>query len=209
MSRILPLLGRVAEFPPFRSGHVKKQPSMSCRPRRRAAQSLLLMVVEFLLASLLLRTAPAASPAVRPELALPLEKLLSPKDYRKYREKPRYKDRIDLFRRALAEHAKNLHTYVDQGKFDRSSEALLEIQALARYALDEPTRESASAKDLRSGQVKKLEIRLRRLLNSLHDYRLASPLEDYTKYDAAIEDLDKLRNMLIEQLFNRAYKDKD
>jgi hypothetical protein len=134
----------------------------------------------------------------------PLETILSAKAYQKYQQKENYKDRVDLFRETLSDQADALHNEIKDKHLEGAGEVLGKMRALANYAKQEPTRQSASVKDLRSRQVIKLEVRIRRLTDTLHDYKLSVPLEYRDQFDQTTADLETLRDQLLKGIFSQA-----
>jgi len=152
------------------------------------------MVSLFLIAHL------GAIPAL--SIDLPLEELLTPHEYRTYVENPKYRKRLNIYRACISRNASALRNYVRKRQIRETREFLDNIRALTRYVLEEPSRAQASSKDFRSNEAKKLEIRLRHLLNSLHDYQMAVPFEHRGEFEAAARDVGELRDQLLGQLFN-------
>jgi hypothetical protein len=135
--------------------------------------------------------------------AIPLEELLSPGLRVKYQSKPSYKDRLDVYREALNERDSQLRAELKKLNLDGIAEGLAAMRALAAFAISEPTRKSASPKDLRSKTVKDLEIRIRKLVLELVDFRLSVPPEFHGNFDSTIGPLNDLRNQLLRQLFEK------
>ncbi len=131
----------------------------------------------------------------------PLEALLSPKHYREYQRRPEYKKRLDVYRESLSDHASSLRSHVNRQDLNEGLVVLGKIRALAHYALEEPSRSSASPKDFRSKEVKKLEIRIRRLIDTLNDAKNSIPYRYRNSFEQAEQDLEDLRNLLLEELF--------
>jgi hypothetical protein len=133
-----------------------------------------------------------------------LKDLLPPKLYDDYNRRPNYKDRLDIIKRGVEASVADLKSHLKKMDTEVVLDNLRKISALARQAQDEPSRRSASPKDLRSKQVKKAEIRFRELVSTLHDYQLSVPFEYRGQFDTAITDLEELRNQLLVQLFGKA-----
>ena len=142
--------------------------------------------------------------ATASEVDSELSALLTQREYRIYRAKARYKDRIDLFRKVFDRQARAVRVYLDQKRLQRVVKTLEEMRHTARHAIQEPSRSRAEVKQLRSKQVKKLEIRLRKLLENLDDLRFSVPLEYRPEFDQTKADLEKLRDQLLRQLFGEA-----
>jgi hypothetical protein len=132
---------------------------------------------------------------------LTLETILTPKEFMKYQSKTGYKDRMDLFRKALSDRARQLRGHLKARRMEHSMAALKQIEVLAQYASAEPSRRVASPKDLRSNQVRKLEIRIRKMLDTLYDSKLSIPSEYRSQFDSTAEDLQQLRKQLLHQVF--------
>jgi hypothetical protein len=154
------------------------------------------------LSTLLLAFGLFSLPFPGPQDNLPtLQSLLSEKEYRDYEKKPQYKKRLDIFRKAIAQTAAELRAKVGKKQLPPAIEELREIQALAHYGMAEPTRSAASPKDLRSGQVRKTEIRLRKLLKTLHDLELSVPYDHREDFAATSRLVEDWRNQLLKQIF--------
>ncbi len=145
-----------------------------------------------------------SSAAFAPEIDAGLSELLTQREYQKYRAKPRYKDRIDLFQKVFDRQVRAVRVYLGQKRLEKVLNTLQDMGQMARYAMQEPSRARAQIKELQSKQVKKLEIRLRKLLENLDDLRFSVPFEYRTEFDRTKEDLEKLRDQLLRQLFGEA-----
>lgn len=132
-----------------------------------------------------------------------LKDLLPAKLYGDYNSRPNYKDRLETMKRGLEAWFSDLKSHLKKMDTEAMLDDLRKISALARFAQDEPTRLSASPKDLRSRQVKQAEIGLRQIAAALHEYRFSVPFEYRGQFDAAIRDLEVLRNQLLVQLFGK------
>lgn len=150
----------------------------------------------FLLLTLAVGQSPSGDP---PTLA----DLLSSEEYEQYRSRPEYKRRIDVFRKALDRHAAVLRRNVAGKKVEQVPSDMYRLRALSRLAFEEPSREAASSKDRRGKEVKKLEIRVRRLLNTLDDMKTKLPLEHLTGLQETVQDFESLRDQLLGQIFGR------
>jgi hypothetical protein len=134
----------------------------------------------------------------------PLQALLSPKQYQEYSQKPKYKDRIDLYHKAFDGTASELRGHLKKMDMEVVFDNLRKIRALSRYVREDPSRAAASPKDLRSKEVRKLEIRIRQLVFTLNDYRLSVPFDYRAEFETSARDLEELRNELLIQLFGKA-----
>jgi hypothetical protein len=133
--------------------------------------------------------------------AAPLEALLSENEFREYKRSASYKDRMDVFRDSLSAQADQLKAHLKEMQLKPAQAVLVRVQTLARYALEEPTRKTASVKDLRSNQVRKLEIRIRKLVDMLDDFKHSVPFDYRGDFDSTIQELETLRDSLLKQLF--------
>lgn len=131
----------------------------------------------------------------------PLEEVFSVSELRRYRAKIDYKSRMNLFRKALERNSKLLSAYGKRSDLGAVLKVLADMKALSEHALREtPARE----KDRRSRETKRLEIRARRIVESMEDLKLVLPFEYRDDFDDCIRSLEKLRKHLLDQLFGRA-----
>ena len=128
-----------------------------------------------------------------------LRDLLTHSEFQKYQKDLRYKKRIDLFRKAFKSRGEMLRRSVQLSQQEAVVELLQQLRALCRHVADESSR--ARQQDLRSKQVKKLEISLRKLIETLEDLKSASPFEYQDEFDSTSQTLEKLRKTLLKQLF--------
>ena len=133
----------------------------------------------------------------------PLTDLLTERELSEYQRKPRYRDRIDLFREVFDRRVDLLQRYIQRDQLDESADLLQEISALSHYA-GEQSANAKNDKDLRSSEVKKLEISLRKLIETLDDLRTTVPFEYADGFDNTIRTLEQLRKTLLEQLLGEA-----
>ena len=98
----------------------------------------------------------------------PLKDLLTERELREYQRKPQYRDRIDLFREVFDRRVDLLQRYIQRDQLDETADLLQKISALSHYA-GEQSSNAKKDKDLRSSEVKKLEIRLRKLIETIND----------------------------------------
>ena len=129
----------------------------------------------------------------------PLTDLLTERELSEYQRKPRYRDRIDLFREVFDRRVDLLQRYIQRDQLDESADLLQEISALSHYAGGQSSN-AKNDKDLRSSEVKKLEISLRKLIETLDDLRTTVPFEYADGFDNTIRTLEQLRKTLLEQL---------
>ena len=145
----------------------------------------------------LLQTQP--EPASQEKL-LPLQDILSNREIQDYRKKPQYRSRMKLFGKAFNRLSKLLEGQIKILKIDAALETLHSLRSLSDHTLKQkPQRE----KDLRSNQVKRLEINLRKLLENLEELKRSVPIEYRTHFDRCIEKMEELRNQLLTQLFGQ------
>ena len=86
---------------------------------------------------------------------------------------------------------------------DETADLLQSLSALSHHTVAE----SSNAKketDLRSTEVKKLEIRLRKLIEVVNDLRTTVPFEYLEGFENTIQDLERLRKTLLAQLLGEA-----
>lgn len=133
-----------------------------------------------------------------------LEELFNTKELRKYRAQVRYKDRMEVFTDVLKRFSQLLRGQVEKKKVEELLDTLDTLQSLSRHALAEPM--PANKKELRSGEVRKLEIRIRKLVEDIEDAKSIAPYEYRVEFDESIDDLTDLRNQLLENMFGDAVK---
>ena len=134
------------------------------------------------------------------QVDLQLQDLLTDKEFRDYRRRPRYRNRIDLFKKVFDRNFTLLARHVKRNELGESSDLLLQIQALCRY-VEQESNQVEEPKDLRSKQVKQLEIRLRRLIESIKDLQAAAPYEYLDQFEVTVQTVAKLRKLLLTHLF--------
>jgi hypothetical protein len=132
----------------------------------------------------------------------PLNDLLSTDELASYERNPTYKHHIDVLTDALKRYALVLRSQVDAKKVPELMGTLNRLQALAHYALREklPFRK----KDMKSGEVRELEIRIRKLNAEIEDAKSIAPYEYNDEFQGTMDDLARLRNQLLKQLFGPA-----
>lgn len=133
----------------------------------------------------------------------PLKDLLTERELREYQRKPRYRDRIDLFREVFDRRVDLLQRYIQRDQLDETADLLQKISALSHYA-GEQSSNAKNDKDLRSSEVKKLEIRLRKLIETINDLQTTVPFEYAERFENTIRTLEQLRRTLLEQLLGDA-----
>lgn len=148
----------------------------------------------------LLQTQPGPE---RHENPLPLQDILSNREIQDYQSKPQYRSRMKLFGKAFNRHSKLLQGQIETLKIDAALKTLQSLRALSDHTLGEKPQRK---KDLRSNQVKRLEIVLRKLLESLEELKRSVPFEYRTHFDRCIEKMEELRNQLLTQLFGQTQR---
>ncbi|MFQ5929563.1 MAG: hypothetical protein ACE5MK_07680, partial [Acidobacteriota bacterium] len=132
-----------------------------------------------------------------------LQDVLTAREFQKYRSKPKYRDRMDLFRNAFDRRADLLRRYVKRKEMERTADLLRKLHALSHYAAEESSNVK-NQKDLRSRQVKKLEIRLRKLIETINDLKSTAPFEYQDDFEITAQALQELRKTLLTQIFGEA-----
>ena len=133
----------------------------------------------------------------------PLTDLLTEGELREYQRKPQYRDRIDLFKEVFNRRVDLLHRYIQRDQLDETADLLQKISALSHHAAEESPN-AKKDKDLRSTEVKKLEIRLRKLIETINDLRTTVPFEYLERFENTIQALEQLRKTLLAQLLGEA-----
>lgn len=154
---------------------------------------------------ILLFLGPVFPGGVRAEQAAdpPVMQLFPAKKYAQYQSRPNYKDRMDIYREVLDDQIADVRSRLKKLELDNAVGILRQIGAVARHAMTDPSRESTNPKDLRSKQVKKLEIRIRKMVGTLDDLKLGVPYDYRAEFEATSGELEKLRDQLLKQLFGR------
>jgi len=137
------------------------------------------------------------------EVDLQLRDLLTDKEFRDYRRKPRYRDRVDLFKKVFDRNAHLLLQHVKRNELGKSGDLLLQIQALCQY-VEQEAAQAKEPKDLRSKQAKQLEIRLRRLVATIKNLQATTPWEYLDQFEVTAQALEKLRKLLLTHLLGEA-----
>ena len=132
----------------------------------------------------------------------PLDKLLTPRELQDYQGHVKYKDRMDVFADAMKRYSQQLRALVDQKKVDQIVSTLAQLEALAHYARKEPL--PPNKKERKAGEVRKLEIRLRKLMEEIQDAKTIAPYEYHSDFERTLEDLGKLRSELLKNFFGSA-----
>jgi len=137
----------------------------------------------------------------------PLDKLLNSKELQEYHLKVKYKDRMEVFADAMKRYSRDLRVLVDQKKVDQIVSTLDQLEALGHYAIKEPV--PANKKDRKAGEVRKLEIGLRKLLEEIQDAKTIAPYEYHEEFERTLEDLGRLRAELLKNFFGTALEDRE
>ena len=133
----------------------------------------------------------------------PLKDLLSSSELNHYEGKTKYRDRMELFEKVLKRYDRALRARVKMSQIEKAFELLVQIRALSQYITEETLR-SARPKDLRSRQVRKLEIRLRNLIETIGSLQLGLLLKHQPQFEATSEALSISRSRLLVQIFGKA-----
>ena len=149
---------------------------------------------------ILLTVFPLISPQFAQTTNISLQELLTDRELENYYRKPKYQDRIDLFRKVFEHRTFQLRAHVHSSEMDKVTELLHHLEGLSHYAVRESS-EVQNEKNLRSRQVKKLEIRLRKLVETLEDMATTVPYEYQERFAATSRSLEKLRKSLLAQIF--------
>ena len=142
------------------------------------------------------------------ELTLPLKDLLTGTEFREYQRKSKYRDRMDLFRKVFERRADLLHRYVQREQLEEAADLLQKLHVLSYHVNQESSRVEQE-KDLHSAQVKKLEIRLRKMIEAINDLRTTVPFEYLEQFQTTAQALDELRKSLLTQLLGDTLGDKE
>ena len=137
------------------------------------------------------------------ETLLPLKKVLSGREHKDYQRKPQYRDRMKVFRKAFIRQSRLLQGQINKHQIESALETLENLRSLTRHSMEERSRR---VKDRRSNDVKKLEITLRKLLETLEDLKRSVPFEYHVHFNRCIQNMEELRNRLLTQLFNQTQK---
>lgn len=137
----------------------------------------------------------------------PLDKLLNPKELQDYNGHVKYRDRMDVFADAMKRYSQQLRAEVDQKKVDQIVSTLAQLESLAHYAKKEPL--PSNKKEQKAGEVRKLEIRLRKLMEEIQDAKTIAPYEYGADFDRTLGDLGKLRSELLKNFFGSALGEPD
>ncbi len=129
-----------------------------------------------------------------------LQDVLSHEEFRKYQSQPKFRDQMNLFGRVMARYEKMLRVHVKETEIDGTLKCLKRLRVLGDHALQKASQPTKD-KDLRSKQVKKLEIHLRKFLESIDDLKLSVPFAHRKEFETTAKSLEKLRNQLLKGIF--------
>jgi hypothetical protein len=82
---------------------------------------------------------------------------------------------------------------------EESSEILRKLRALCPHVKEESSNVE-KVKNLRSKQVKKLEIQLRKFVKAIQDLQTVAPVEYAEQFELTAADLERLRRVLLTQV---------
>jgi len=136
--------------------------------------------------------------AVGPELGL--DQILTPSESRSYHQKPDYRDRMELFRHVLGRLRDQISVQTKAKEYAAIDQILLAIRSLSMHGIRQAG-EPHTPKDARSRKVKRLEIELRRLLESLSDLKLKVHFELRLSFEEVESSLEDFRSDVLGLLF--------
>ncbi|MCZ6486086.1 MAG: hypothetical protein O6826_10350, partial [Acidobacteria bacterium] len=116
----------------------------------------------------------------------------------------KYRNRMDLFRKVLEARSSLLERFVHENKLEELREILLRIRALCPHVEDESS-DVKKGSDLRSKQVRKLEIYLRKLVKRVKDLQTVAPVKYAEEFEVTAEALERLRRILLTQLLGYSF----
>ena len=128
-----------------------------------------------------------------------IQDLLTDQEFQKYLKRPKYKNRIDLFRKIFKLRTHRLRRSIRLTQWGKTVQVLQQFRGLCHHIREES--ETANQNDLRSKQVKQLEIRLRKLIATLDNLKPTTPFEYHPEFESSIKILRELRQILLKQLF--------
>jgi hypothetical protein len=136
------------------------------------------------------------------EERLPLQDLLTARDFRKFSLEDKYHNRIKILRKTFEAKVRILRRNVQQRDVAGSFRSLAELRGLAFHGLQDSLAET-NEKEQRHKEVKNFEIRLRKFTEEVEDLKLSVPLEDRYQFEMTSELVEELRDQLLKQLFGR------
>ncbi len=155
--------------------------------------------MKLLVISLLLTGMPS-SPPLGQQPAPPLKDLLTDREFERYRKTSNYKDRINFFRKTFATRSDLLQQFVRRDEGKKVADVLYQLRSLAQHLAKGSPRQ-VREKDLRSKEVKRLEISLRKLIDRIKDFRSVVTVENRDQFDLTAQALEDLRRTLLKQMF--------
>jgi hypothetical protein len=141
-----------------------------------------------------------------PEETLTIDELLGPRDAGRFYQRTRYRQRIEILRKAIEDRADRLGDEIEKRNLAVVYRTLAELRGLSHHALQISLSES-DERELTHREVRRLEIRLRRLVDQLEGQQLGVPLENRHQFGPTREKVEALRNQLLRQLFGSAVSD--
>ena len=155
--------------------------------------------MKLLVISLLLMGMPY-SPTLGQQPSPALKDLLTDREFEQYRKASTYKDRIDFFRKTFDTRSDLLQQFVRRNEDKTVAKLLYQLRSLAQH-LAEGSPRQVREKDLRSKEVKRLEISLRKLIERIKDFRSVVTIENRDQIDLTTQALEDLRRTLLKQMF--------
>ena len=134
------------------------------------------------------------------QTTMPLEQILSPSQLRKFKAEDKYHDRVEILRKAFQQVAPRLAPLTHQTDLAPAYEVLRQLEALCETTAA-VSAEEKDADELRHKEVKRLEIVVRKMLEELDDLKLLVTFNERQRYERTDEVLSKLREQLLQQLF--------
>ncbi len=141
------------------------------------------------------------------EETISLDELLGPRDLGRFYQRTRYRQRIEILRKAIEDRADRLGGEIEKRNLAVVFRTLAELRGLVHHALQLSLIESDEGEQMHR-EVRRLEIRLRRLSNQLETQQLGVPLENRGQFDLTREKVEVLRNQLLRQLFGAEISDR-
>ncbi|MCZ6769038.1 MAG: hypothetical protein O7D93_07310 [Acidobacteria bacterium] len=160
--------------------------------------------MKLMIALLLLTQHFISPPADGQEIDLALQDLLTYRELREYGTKKKYRNRMDLFRKVLEARSSLLEQFVHENKMEELREMLLRIRALCPHVEHESS-DVKKGSDLRSKQVRKLEIHLRKLVQIVKDLQTVAPVKYAEEFEVTAEALERLRRILLTQVIGYSF----
>ena len=134
------------------------------------------------------------------EQPLDIEQILTPSESRTYHQKPNYRDRMQLFRDVLRRMREQISVQTKAKDYPAIDLTLLAMRSLSMHGIRQAG-ESHTSKDARSRKVKRLEIELRRLVESLSNLKLKVHFELRLSFEEVEASLEEFRSEVLGLLF--------